>query len=85
VRGSMGRMPWEAINTSARHRSVGVVLRAGALGRLPRPLMIGAGLLTGGAVVALAHITGADLRGLTGSQPGLLMGLLPGFEYERPS
>jgi hypothetical protein len=70
-------MPWEAIDTSTRNVSVDVMLRARTLGRLPRPLMIGAGLLTGGVVVALAHLAGADLRGLTGSQPGLLAGLLP--------
>jgi hypothetical protein len=79
-------MLWKAMHTSARNRSIDVMLRAGALGRWPRPLMISAGLLTGAAVAALSHLTGADLRALTGSQPGLLAGLLPELgTYERPS
>jgi hypothetical protein len=53
-------------------------LRTGVrLTHLSRPAMIGAGLLTGGAVVALAHLAGADVRGLSGGQPGLLASLLP--------
>jgi hypothetical protein len=39
--------------------------------------MIGAGLLAGGAVVALAHLAGADVRGFGGGQTGLLASLLP--------
>jgi hypothetical protein len=82
-------MPSEPVQTSARSRgdvireaallagvSIDAMLRARALGRMPRPLMIGAGLLTGGAIVALAHLAGADPRGLAGGQPGSLVGLL---------
>jgi len=75
-------MPWAAIDTSTRNVSVDVMLRARTLRRLPRPLMIGAGLITGGAIVALAHLAGTDLRGLSGSQPGLLAGLLPAGSSE---
>jgi hypothetical protein len=57
--------------------SVEFMLRASKLGRMPRPLMIGAGLLTGGAIVALAHLAGADPRGFTGGPPGLLAALIP--------
>jgi hypothetical protein len=57
--------------------SVEFMLRASKLGRMRRPLMIGAGLLTGGAIAALAHLAGADLRGFTGGPPGLLAGLIP--------
>jgi hypothetical protein len=83
-------MPSEPIQTSARSRgdairdaalvagvSVEFMLRSHTLRQVPRPLMIGAGLLTGGALVALAHLAGADVRGFTGGQPGLLAGLLP--------
>ena len=74
------------MHASARNRSIDVVLRAGTLGQWPRPLVIGAGLLTGGAVVALSHLTGADVRALTGSPPGVLVGLLPEIgSYERPN
>jgi hypothetical protein len=41
-------------------------------GTMSRPKLIGAGLLLGGAVVALAHVVGADLRALAGSHLGLL-------------
>jgi hypothetical protein len=44
---------------------------------MSRPVMIGGGLLTGGAIIALAHLAGADVRGLTGGQAGLFSGLLP--------
>jgi hypothetical protein len=57
--------------------SVEFMLRASKLGRMRRPLMIGAGLLTGGAVIALAHLAGADPRGFTGGPPGVLAGLIP--------
>jgi hypothetical protein len=72
-RDSLMRMPSEAFKTV----SAGVMLRASMLGRMPRPLKIGAGLLTGGAIVALAHLVGADPRGLSGGPPGLLAGLIP--------
>ena len=57
-----------------RHVSLGVAVR---IAHMSRRTMIGAGVLTGAAVVALAHVVGADVRGLTGGQPGLLIGLLP--------
>ena len=42
-----------------------------------RPTLIALGLLATGAAVALAHITGADVRGgLAGGQPHLLPDLL---------
>jgi len=84
-------MPSEAIQTSARGHGdairdaalvagvrVEFLLRAPKFRGMPRPLLIGAGLLTGGVVVALAKLAGADLRGITAGQPGLLAGLLPG-------
>jgi hypothetical protein len=83
-------MPSEAMQISPRGRgdairdaalvagvSIDFMVRARTVGLMRRPLMIGAGLLTGGAIVALAHLTGADPRGFTGGQPGLLAGLLP--------
>jgi hypothetical protein len=64
---------------SEAFQTVGVefMLRASKLGRMRRPLMIGAGLLTGGAIIALAHLAGADPRGFTGGPPGVLAGLIP--------
>jgi hypothetical protein len=46
----------------------------------PRParIAIGAGLVTAGAVLALAHLAGADVRALSGNQVGLLATLVPG-------
>jgi hypothetical protein len=52
--------------------------RTHTAGRASRPMLIGAGLLVGGAVVALAHLAGADLRGVGGGQPGLLMAVSGG-------
>ena len=72
-RGSLMRMPSEAF----KRVNAGFMLRASMLGRMPRPLMIGAGLLTGGAIIALAHLAGADPRGFTGAPPGVLAGLIP--------
>jgi hypothetical protein len=60
--------------TASRHAALGAAVR---IAHLSRPVMIGGGLLIGGAIVALAHLAGADVRGLTGGQPGLLAGLLP--------
>lgn len=67
------------IRDAALAASVGidVILRARTLRQMPRSLVIGAGLLAGGAMLALAHLAGADVRGFTGGQPGLLAGLLP--------
>lgn len=65
-------MPREAFQTV----SVELMARASTLGRMSRPLMIGAVLLAGGAMVVLAHLAGADPRGFTGGQPGLLAGLV---------
>jgi hypothetical protein len=49
--------------------------------RMLRPrrarIAIGAGLLAGGAILALAHLAGADVRALTGNQAGLLASLAP--------
>jgi len=56
--------------------SIECLLRAGTFRRMPRPLLLGAGLLTGGAVAALVHLAGADVRGFTGGQPGMLSALL---------
>jgi hypothetical protein len=58
-------------------------LRTGVrLTHLSRRAMIGAGLVTGGAVLALAHLAGADVRGLSGGQSGLLPFLLPEASHE---
>jgi hypothetical protein len=73
TRGYLMGVPSEAFKTV----SAGFMLRASMLGRMPRPLKIGAGLLTGGAIVALAHLVGADPRGFSGGPPGLLAGLIP--------
>jgi len=60
-------------------------LRTGVrLTHLSRPTMIGAGLLTGRAVVALEHLAGADVRGLSGGQSGLLPFLLPEASHGEP-
>ena len=40
------------------------------------PVLVAAGLLAGTGIAALAHLTGADLRGLAGSQPGLLLSFI---------
>jgi hypothetical protein len=78
-------VPSEAFQTV----SAELVVRAGTLGRMSRPLMIGAGLLAGGAIVVVAHLVGADPRGFTGGQPGFLSALLidrPGAQPpEQPS
>ena len=71
-------MPSEALHTV----SIGLMNRGSMLRRMPRPLLIGGGLLMGGAVAALAHLAGADMRALTGSHPGLLTGLLPAASEE---
>jgi hypothetical protein len=77
-----GWLVWMMISNAA--------LGAAALGaavrvaHMPRRVAIGAGLLTGGALVALAHIVGADLRGVSGGQPGLLLGLFPDGTHEEP-
>jgi hypothetical protein len=44
--------------------------------RMSTPTLIGAGLLAAGALAALAHLTGADMRaGLAGAQPTLFADL----------
>ena len=53
------------------------MVRARMLRVRPARIAIGAGVLTAGAVWALAHLIGADLRALTGTQGGLLTPLLP--------
>jgi hypothetical protein len=40
------------------------------------PALVLAGVLAGAGIAALAHLTGADLRGLAGSQPGLLQSFI---------
>ena len=40
------------------------------------PVLVVAGLLAGAGIAALAHLTGADLRGLAGSQPGVLQSFI---------
>jgi hypothetical protein len=53
------------------------LLRAAAVRRPPRPVLIGGGLIAAGAVGVLAHLAGADVRGgFAGGQPGLVPGLL---------
>jgi hypothetical protein len=49
------------------------LVRVHAARRVRRPLLIGAGLAATGAIVALVHIAGADLRGP--GQAGLVPGL----------
>jgi hypothetical protein len=65
-------MPSEALQTA----SLKLVVRASRMGGRSRRVMIGAGLLAGGAIAVLAHRVGADPRGFTGGQPGFLAGLL---------
>jgi hypothetical protein len=77
LRPACGSLVWMTIRNAA--------LRTGVrLTHLSRPTMIGAGLLTGGAVVALAHLAGADVRGLSGGQSGLLPFLLPEASHGEP-
>jgi hypothetical protein len=53
------------------------LLATSAVRRVPRPLLIVAGLLGAGAIVVLAHLAGGELRaGYSGSPPGLLSRLL---------
>ena len=40
------------------------------------PALVLAGVLAGVGIAALAHLTGADLRGLAGGQPGLLQSFI---------
>ena len=65
-------MPSEAFQNA----TVKLMVRASRMGGRSRRLMIGAGLLAGGAMAVLAHRVGADPRGFTGGQPGVLVGLL---------
>jgi hypothetical protein len=53
------------------------LLRAPAEARVPRPVLIGAGLIAGGAAAALFELAGADVRGgFAGGQPGFVPLLL---------
>jgi hypothetical protein len=75
LRPACGSLVWMMIRNAA--------LRTGVrLTHLSRRAMIGAGLVTGGAVLALAHLAGADVRGLSGGQSGLLPFLLPEASHE---
>lgn len=65
--------------------SIDRLVRERATTRLPKPVLFGAGLLTAGAVVALAKLAGADLGGGFGAgQPGLLPALLSFLTVEEP-
>ncbi len=55
--------------------SADLMVRTHVLRVLPARFALGAGLLTAGAVWALAHLIGADLRALTGTHGGLLAAL----------
>jgi hypothetical protein len=58
--------------------SAELMVRTRVLRPLPARIAIGAGVLTAGAVVALAHLAGADVRALSGNQAGLLAALVRG-------
>ena len=60
------------MSVPARLSLRGATLVAG----MSTPVLVVAGLLTAGGIAALAHLTGADLRGLAGSQPGLLQSFI---------
>jgi hypothetical protein len=57
--------------------SLDQLARLRSIPRLARPVLVGAGLVAGGAVVALLHVTGVDVRtwfapGQSGLVPSLL-------------
>jgi hypothetical protein len=55
------------------HLSVrGAVLVAG----VSTPSLVAAGLVAGAGVATVAHLVGADLRALAGSQPGIMQSLV---------
>jgi hypothetical protein len=56
--------------------SAELMVRTRMLRPLPARIAIGAGLLTAGAVLAVAHLAGADVRALTGNQTVLLSTLV---------
>ena len=63
--------------------SLDLAIRARTGRGMPRPVVIGAGLVATGAVLALAHVAGADVRGwLAPGQSGLVPGLLEAFSDE---
>lgn len=56
------------------------LIRARAVLRVPRPMLIGASLVATGAVLALAHATGADVRAwMASGQTGLVLSLFDAF------
>jgi hypothetical protein len=55
---------------------VRLLIRARAVGRVRRPLLLATAIVAGGALVALAHIAGVDLRALSAGQPGLVPDLV---------
>jgi hypothetical protein len=57
--------------------SLDQLVRLRAARRVARPILIGGGLLASGAVLALAHVAGVDVRTwLAPGQSGLVPGLL---------
>jgi hypothetical protein len=74
-------MPSQAVRIAAI-----CLLRARVVGQMPRPLLVGAGLVTAGALAALAHIAGVDVRGgFAAGQPGLVPSLLAAVSPEDPA
>jgi hypothetical protein len=60
--------------------SLDQLIRARPARPLPRPILIGAGLVATGIVLALVHVSGADPRvWIAPGQPGLVPGLLEAF------
>jgi hypothetical protein len=64
--------------------SIDRLVRERATARLPKPVLFGAGLLTAGAVVALAKLVGDLPGGFGAGQPGLLPALLSALSVEEP-
>jgi hypothetical protein len=60
------------MSVTARVSVRGAILVAG----MSTPALVLAGVLGGAGIAALAHVTGVDLQGLAGSQPGLLLGFI---------
>ncbi len=58
--------------------SADLAVRTRVLHRRPGRIVVGAGVLMAGAVIALAHVVGADMRALTGNQLGMLSALVGG-------
>lgn len=56
---------------------IACLLRARSIERMPRPVLAAMGVLAAGAVVALLHLAGIDVRGgFPAGQSGLLPGMI---------